>query len=86
MELLSRTESEEWRIVDEIYPVLRRFAAMVAPYDLEPDDLLQEALVAVLRKRRLSELDHPAAYLRRTILSVAGGHNRRMGRRRLALS
>lgn len=86
MELLSRTESEEWQIVDEIYPVLRRFAAMVAPSDLEPDDLLQEALVAVLRRRRLSELDHPAAYLRRTILNVATGHNRRMGRRRLALS
>jgi len=86
MELLSRTEPEEWRIVDEIYPSLRRFAAVAAPFDLDPDDLLQEALVAVLSKRRFSELDHPAAYVRTTILRVAAGHSRRMGRRRAALS
>ena len=86
MELLSRTERSEWAIVDEIYPPLRRFAAVVAPVDLEPDDLLQEALVSVLRSRRLSELDHPGAYLRKTVLNVAVSHNRRMGRRRRALT
>lgn len=85
MELFGRTEPEEWRIVSEWYPSLRRFAAIAAPFDLEPDDLLQEALVAVLRKRRLTELDHPVAYLRKAILSVAAAHNRRMARRKVAL-
>jgi RNA polymerase sigma-70 factor (ECF subfamily) len=66
--------------------MLRKFAAVTAPSDLEPDDLLQEALVAVLRKHRLSDLDHPAAYLRKTIVNCAIGHNRRMGRRRLAMN
>ncbi len=86
MELLSRTEPDEWQIVDALYPSLRRFAAVAAPSDLEPDDLLQEALVAVLRGRRLSDLEHPGAYLRKTIVAVAARHSRRMGRRRLALT
>lgn len=86
MELLGRTETDEWQIVDHLYPSLRRFAAVAAPSDLDPDDLLQEAMVAVLRARRLSDLDHPAAYLRKTILALAAGHSRRMGRRRFALN
>lgn len=86
MELLGRTETDEWQIVDDLYPSLRRFAAVAAPSDLDPDDLLQEAMVAVLRSRRLSDLDHPAAYLRKTILALAAGHSRRMGRRRFALN
>jgi RNA polymerase sigma-70 factor (ECF subfamily) len=85
MELLSRTEPEEWQIVSEWYPSLRRFAAVAAPFDLEPDDLLQEALVAVLRRHRLTELEHPIAYIRKTILNAAAAHSRRMGRRRVAL-
>lgn len=86
MEPLSRTEPGEWRIIEELYPSLRRFAAVVAPTDLEPDDLLQEALVSVLRRRSLSELDHPAAYLRRTILNASRAHNRVRGRRRRAMT
>jgi RNA polymerase sigma-70 factor (ECF subfamily) len=85
MGLLSRTEPDEWHLIDGMYPALRRFAAVTAPSDLDPDDLLQEALVMVLRKGKLSELDHPAAYLRRTIINTAAGHYRRMGRRREAL-
>lgn len=85
MEFLSRTTPEEWQIVDELYTSLRRFAAVAAPFDLEPDDLLQEALVAVLRKRQLTELDHPGAYLRKAILNAAAAHSRRMVRRRVAL-
>ena len=86
MELLSRTEQAEWAIVDEVYVPLRRFAAVVAPIDLDPDDLLQEALVRVLRAHRLSDLDHPGAYIRKTVLNVAVAHNGRMGRRRRALT
>jgi DNA-directed RNA polymerase specialized sigma24 family protein len=85
MESLARTESEEWSIVDGLYPQLRRFAAVSAPFDMDPDDLLQEALVNVLSKRPLSELEHPGAYLRRTILNVAASHSRRGGTRRRAM-
>ncbi len=84
---VERTDREEWRLVDELYPSLRRFAAVTAPYDMEPDDLLQEALVRVLHRRKLSDLDHPGAYLRRTMLNLAKSHNRRMGtlRRKMAV-
>ena len=81
-----RIDPDEWRIVDEMYPSLRRFAAVTAPADLEPDDLLQEALVRVLRRRPLSEIEHPEAYLRRTMVNLAASHSRRMGRRRLLLA
>ena len=45
MDLLSRTEPDEWQLIDEMYPALRRFAAVTAPSHLELDDLLREALV-----------------------------------------
>lgn len=61
----------------EIYPGMRRFAAVAAPAEVEPEDLLQEALVATLRTDRLSDLDHPAAYLRRVIMNQASNHRRR---------
>lgn len=75
--MIKRTDPEEWRIVDELYPSLYRFAAVVAPWDVEADDLLHDALVEVLRKRRLSDLDHPAAYLRKVIVNLSAGHSRR---------
>jgi RNA polymerase sigma-70 factor (ECF subfamily) len=82
---LERTEPEEWRIVDELYPKLHRFATVAAPFDVDADDLLQEALVKVLRKHALSELDNPCAYLQRTMLNLAASHSRRMGRQRRAI-
>lgn len=84
--LLERTDPGEWRIIDELYPSLRRFAAVAAPLDMDPDDLLQEALVRVLSTRALSELDRPSAYLQRAMLNVAASHSRRMGRWRRVLS
>ncbi len=75
--VVERTDPEGWRIVDELYPSLCRFAAVVAPWDVEAEDLLHDALVDVLRKRRLSDLDHPAAYLRKVLVNLAAGHSRR---------
>lgn len=80
-----RTDPGEWGVIDDLYPSLRRFAAVVAPFDLEPDDLLQESLVHVLRRRALSELDEPAAYIRRVMVNLAASHCRQMGARRRAL-
>jgi len=81
-----RTDPGEWEVIDGLYPVLRRFAAVAAPADMEPDDLLQEALVHVLRRHALSDLDHPGACLQRTMVNLAASHCRHMGARRRALN
>jgi RNA polymerase sigma-70 factor (ECF subfamily) len=77
---------EESRIFAELYPSLRKFAAVVGPIETDPDDLLQEAVVRTLRHHRLDELDHPAAYLRRTIVNLASNERRRFAIRRQALT
>ncbi len=79
------TGPEEWRIVDDLYPALRRFAAVAAPADMEPDDLLQEALVKALNRQSLSDLEHPGAYLQKTMVNLAASHHRRRGAERRAL-
>ncbi len=80
-----RTDPEEWALVEELYTSLHHFASVVAPWDLEADDLLHDALVAVLRKRSLNEIDHPAAYLRKVMVNLSAGHSRRMGASKRAL-
>ncbi len=82
---VDRASRIEWRTIDDLYPSLRKFAAVTAPSDMEPDDLLQEALVKVLSRRSLTDLDHPDAYIRSTILNLAATHHHRMGRERAAL-
>lgn len=72
-------------IVRGCYPALRRYAAVVAPMDVDADDLLQEALVKTLRSHRLCDLESPSAYLRRAVCSVATDHCREDQRRRSML-
>ena len=69
-----------------LYPSLRRFAAVVAPRETDPDDLLQEATARALRRGPLGRLDHPEAYLRRTMVNLASNERRRLGRWRRARS
>lgn len=72
-------------LVEELYPSLRRFASAVRPPGVDGNDLVQEALFRVIRSRgSLSGLDHPGAYLRRTILHLAQDHQRSEHRRRRA--
>jgi RNA polymerase sigma-70 factor (ECF subfamily) len=66
------------------YPALRRFAAVVAPPETDPDDLVQEAVSRVLRRGTLRGLDNPGAYLRRSIVNLAANERRRLGRWRRA--
>jgi RNA polymerase sigma-70 factor (ECF subfamily) len=80
-----RTDPDEWQIIDDHYAALRRFAAVAAPFDLDPDDLLQEALVRMLKRKALSEIARPLPYLRATMLNLAASHNRSMGAQRRAL-
>lgn len=67
-------------LIDDLYPSLRRFAAVVGPAEVEPDDLVQEALLRVLERGSLGRLDNPTAYLRRTMFNLASNHRRRLGR------
>ena len=76
---------EDARLFAELYGPLRRFAAVVGPIELDPDDLLQEAVVRVLRRGRLSDLDDPGAYLRKTMVNLASNHRRGLAVRRKAL-
>lgn len=69
-----------------LYPGLRRFAAVTASIDIDPDDLVQEAVVRTLRHRKLASLDNPGAYLRRAIVAVASNRRRSLGRRRAAMA
>jgi DNA-directed RNA polymerase specialized sigma24 family protein len=64
----------------ELYPNLLRFAAVVRPVGIEPEDLVQEALARVLAIRPLAVLDEPATYLRTVMVRIAS--NLQRGRRR----
>lgn len=78
--------SADAQLVRDLYQPLRRFAAVVGSADVEPDDLVQEALTRALVLRPLSELDDPLPYLRRVILNLASNARRSSGRRDRALS
>jgi len=73
-------------LIRDLYPSLCRFAAVVAPCDIEPGDLVQESLYQVLRRGAISDLEHPTAYLRRAIMNLVSNHQRRAGRLRSALA
>jgi RNA polymerase sigma factor (sigma-70 family) len=65
------------------YPTIRRFAAVVGPADVEPDDLVQDAFVRVLR-RGIDDIANLDAYLRRTVLNLSSNERRRWSRRQRA--
>jgi RNA polymerase sigma-70 factor (ECF subfamily) len=67
------------------YEQVRRFAAVVGPPDVEPDDLVQEAFVRALH-RGLDGIDDLTAYLRRAVLNLSSTSRRSWVRRRAALA
>lgn len=69
-------------VFEEIYPALRRFAAVVADLDIDPDDLVQEALASTLRRHDLSEIQQPLAYLKRAVVNSVSDHRRGAVRRK----
>jgi RNA polymerase sigma factor (sigma-70 family) len=81
----ARIPEDERELIRDIYPGLRRFAAVVAPVETEPEDLVQEALYRALRSGPLGRLEHPAAYLRRAITNLASNERRSLSRRRAAV-
>lgn len=69
-----------------LHPKLRRFAAVIGPIEVEPDDLVQDAIERTLRVQPLTALENPGAYLHRVILNLAIDHKRRLGSARRAAS
>ena len=67
-------------LFEMLYPELRKFASVVASPDIDPDDLVQEALAKVLRSGSLDEIDNPGAYFRQAILNLEISHRRRWAR------
>jgi RNA polymerase sigma-70 factor (ECF subfamily) len=82
----SSIDERERELITSLYPALRKIAAVAGSVDIEPDDLVQEALVRTLRRGSISNLDNPLAYLRRTIVNVASNQRRSLGRRRKAFA
>ena len=59
----------------ELYKPLRRFAAVIGRYDVDPDDLVQSAFANVLT-RDPGEIRDFGAYLRHTIVNLATDERR----------
>lgn len=76
-----RLDAEELR---RLYPRLRRLAAVVAPAEVGPDDVVQEALTRFLAANS-ADVQDLEAYLRRIVVRVAANHRRGLGRRRRAV-
>jgi RNA polymerase sigma-70 factor (ECF subfamily) len=77
------SESERARL-EAAYAGTRRFAAVVGPPDVEPDDLVQEAFVRALQ-RGLDDVDDLGAYLRRIVLNLSTSARRSWTRRQAIL-
>jgi RNA polymerase sigma factor (sigma-70 family) len=82
----SSIDEREKALITSLYPTLRKIAAVAGSVDIEPDDLVQEALVRTLRRGPISGLDNPLAYLRKTIVNLASNQRRSLGRKRKALT
>jgi DNA-directed RNA polymerase specialized sigma24 family protein len=61
------------------YEPLRRFAAVIGRWDVEPDDLVQEAFAKVLAKGP-AQINDLGPYLRRMVANLATDERRRFGR------
>ena len=66
-----------------LYEPLRRFAAVIGRLDIDPDDLVQDAYVKVLRRSQ-AEIRDLGPYLRKTIANLAADGRRRDRRGEIA--
>jgi len=67
------------RRLRDLYEPLRRFAAVVGSWDVDPDDLVQSAYARVLAKHP-AEIRDLGPYLRTTIANLATDERRRSSR------
>jgi DNA-directed RNA polymerase specialized sigma24 family protein len=74
--LRERWSPDETEQLRELYQPLRRFAAVIGRYDVDPDDLVQNAYAKVLA-RNPGEIRELGPYLRRMIVNLATDERRR---------
>jgi DNA-directed RNA polymerase specialized sigma24 family protein len=79
-----RWDPEGIRQLRELYEPLRRFAAVIGRWDVDPDDLVQDAYTKVLVKDP-SQIRDLGPYMRRTIVNLATDERRRTGRAKNAV-
>jgi RNA polymerase sigma-70 factor (ECF subfamily) len=63
----------------DLYEPCRRFAGVIGRWDVEPDDLVQEAFAKVMMRSE-ADIDDLGAYLRRTIANLATDQRRKVQR------
>ena len=71
---------------DALYPHLHRVACVVAPAGVDPDDLVQDALVNYLQLDNPTAVRSPRAFLTTTIVNLASNERRSWSRRRSAVA
>ncbi|HET9729137.1 MAG TPA: sigma factor-like helix-turn-helix DNA-binding protein [Acidimicrobiia bacterium] len=76
MGIEERWDPEGIQHLRELYGPLRRFAAVIGRWDVDPDDLVQDAYTKVLQKHP-SQIRDLGPYLRRTIVNLATDQRRR---------
>jgi DNA-directed RNA polymerase specialized sigma24 family protein len=74
-----RWSAEALHALRDQYEPLRRFAAVIGRWDVEPDDLVQEAFAKVLAKEP-ADIRDLGPYLRRMVVNLATDERRRFGR------
>jgi DNA-directed RNA polymerase specialized sigma24 family protein len=74
-----RWDPEGIRRLRELYEPLRRFAAVIGNWDVDPDDLVQSAYAKVLALRP-DDIRELGPYLRRMIVNLATDERRRTTR------
>jgi DNA-directed RNA polymerase specialized sigma24 family protein len=79
-----RALEERWRPdglqrLRDLYEPCRRFAGVIGRWDVEPDDLVQEAFAKVMMRSE-ADIDDLGAYLRRTIANLATDERRKVQR------
>jgi DNA-directed RNA polymerase specialized sigma24 family protein len=79
-----RWDPEGVQRLRELYDPLRRFAAVIGSWDVDPDDLVQNAFAKVLTKKS-TDIRELGPYLRRMIVNLATDERRRSTRTTVAL-
>src|SRR3954452_3118959 len=76
---MERGGADDTELVRALYAGWRRFAAVVGPLEVEPDDLVQEALARSLQRTSLIALENPDRYVRVVMLRLASNTRRHLG-------
>lgn len=71
----STGELEEWYA--HTFPRLQRFAGAIAPRDVDPGDLLHDAITKTIAAARRRSIESPSNYAHTAMVNIAKNHRRR---------